>query len=97
MVTVRKYIPILEWLPRCNRKDPTSGGLVGLIMAIMQVPQAMAYALLAGLPLEVGLYACILPLIVYDLFGCPAPKKQMTNRASPRDPMVYEISFTRSA
>ncbi len=35
----------------------------------MLIPQSLAYALLAGLPPEVGLYASILPLVVYALFG----------------------------
>jgi SulP family sulfate permease len=43
--------------------------MAGLIVAIMLVPQGMAYALLAGLPPEVGLYASILPLILYGLLG----------------------------
>ena len=43
--------------------------MAGVIVAIMLVPQGMAYALLAGLPPEVGLYASILPLIIYGLLG----------------------------
>ncbi len=43
--------------------------MAGLIVAIMLVPQSMAYAMLAGLPPEVGLYSSILPVIVYALFG----------------------------
>ncbi len=43
--------------------------MAGLVVAIMLVPQAMAYAMLAGLPPQVGLYASILPLVLYSLFG----------------------------
>ncbi len=43
--------------------------MAGLIVAIMLVPQGMAYALLAGLPPEVGLYASIVPLVFYGLLG----------------------------
>ncbi len=52
------------------RRDFFVGDLIaGLVVAIMLVPQAMAYALLAGLPAQVGLYASILPLVAYSLFG----------------------------
>lgn len=43
--------------------------VAGLIVAIMLIPQSLAYALLAGLPLEVGMYASILPMIAYAIFG----------------------------
>ena len=62
-------IGMLEWLPTYQRSWLASDGLAGLIVAIMLVPQGMAYALLAGLPPEVGLYASIVPLILYGIFG----------------------------
>jgi len=65
----KQYLPVLTWLPAYDRSAFTGDLLAGLIVAIMLVPQGMAYALLAGLPPEVGLYASILPLIVYGLFG----------------------------
>lgn len=46
-----------------------SDSMAGLVVAIMLVPQGMSYALLAGLPLEDGLYASILPLVFNGLFG----------------------------
>ncbi len=63
------YAPILCWLPKYNREDLSSDLTAGTIVAIMLIPQAMAYALLAGLPPEMGLYASIMPLIVYAIFG----------------------------
>ena len=52
------------------RRDQFVGDLIaGVVVAIMLVPQAMAYAMLAGLPPQVGLYASIVPLILYSLFG----------------------------
>lgn len=52
------------------RRDQFVGDLIaGLVVAIMLVPQAMAYAMLAGLPPQVGLYASIVPLLLYSLFG----------------------------
>lgn len=63
------YLPALGWLRHYHRADLVGDLLAGLIVAIMLVPQGMAYALLAGLPPQVGLYASILPLVLYGLFG----------------------------
>jgi len=60
---------MLTWLRHYQRRDLPGDLLAGLIVAIMLVPQGMAYALLAGLPPQVGLYASILPLIIYGLLG----------------------------
>lgn len=67
--TVRNYLPILEWLPSYKRDDLASDLTAGAVVAIMLIPQGMAYALLAGLPPQMGLYAAILPLLVYAVFG----------------------------
>lgn len=64
-----QLLPVLAWLPHYRRADLVGDLLAGLIVTIMLVPQAMAYAMLAGLPPQVGLYASILPLIVYGLLG----------------------------
>lgn len=65
----RRAIPALDWLGHYDRGDLPADLLAGLIVAIMLVPQGMAYALLAGLPPQTGLYASILPLVVYSLLG----------------------------
>ena len=58
-----------EWL-RDYRRDWLSGDLTaGLIVTVMLIPQSLAYAMLAGVPPEVGLYASILPLLAYALLG----------------------------
>lgn len=67
--TIKSYLPILQWAPAYQRKELANDLLAGLIVAIMLVPQGMAYALLAGLPPQAGLYASILPLILYGIFG----------------------------
>lgn len=67
--TARRLLPILEWLPSYRRDDLMSDLTAGTVVAIMLIPQGMAYALLAGLPPQMGLYASILPLLVYALFG----------------------------
>ncbi|GAB4444930.1 MAG: solute carrier family 26 protein [Anaerolineae bacterium] len=66
---ISRYLPFLNWLVHYRRDDLVGDLLAGLIVAIMLVPQGMAYAMLAGLPPEVGLYASILPLIIYGLLG----------------------------
>ena len=66
---LKRYLPFLDWLPRYRREDLVGDLLAGVIVAIMLVPQGMAYALLAGLPPQVGLYASIIPAILYGLLG----------------------------
>ncbi len=62
-------MPILSWAPHYERTDLRSDLAAGLTVGAMLVPQAMAYALLAGLPPEVGLYAATIPVVIYALFG----------------------------
>ncbi|NDJ84411.1 MAG: solute carrier 26 family protein [Chloroflexi bacterium] len=66
---LRSALPFLSWLANYRREDLLGDLLAGIIVAIMLVPQAMAYAMLAGLPPEVGLYASISPLIIYGFLG----------------------------
>lgn len=65
----KTYFPILDWGSRYTRQTFTSDLVAALIVTIMLIPQSLAYALLAGLPPEVGLYASILPLVAYAIFG----------------------------
>lgn len=69
LTSMSHYIPFLDWLLHYQRRDLIGDVLAGIIVAVMLVPQGMAYALLAGLPPQVGLYASILPLILYALLG----------------------------
>ena len=64
-----RYLPILEWGRSYDRGVLTSDVLAAVIVTIMLIPQSLAYAMLAGLPPVVGLYASILPLVAYALFG----------------------------
>ena len=66
---MRHYLPILDWAPRYDRAALGNDLLAALIVTIMLIPQSLAYALLAGLPAEVGLYASIAPLLIYAVFG----------------------------
>ncbi len=64
-----RYLPILEWGRGYNRTVLTNDLVAAAIVTIMLIPQSLAYAMLAGLPPEIGLYASILPIIAYALFG----------------------------
>ena len=64
-----QYLPILEWGRTYNSSVLTNDLVAAIIVTIMLIPQSLAYALLAGLPPVVGLYASILPLVAYAIFG----------------------------
>ncbi|KXS39353.1 MULTISPECIES: SulP family inorganic anion transporter [Modicisalibacter] len=66
---LKRYLPILSWLPHYRRETFSHDLIAGLIVTVMVIPQSLAYALLAGLPAVMGLYASILPAIVYMVFG----------------------------
>ncbi len=65
----RHWLPFLHWLPRYDRSDLPGDLQAGLTTAVMLIPQGMAYAMLAGLPPIVGLYASLVPLAIYSLLG----------------------------
>ena len=62
-------LPILEWIKTYNQSKLSDDAVAAVIVTIMLIPQSLAYAMLVGLPPEVGLYASILPLVAYALFG----------------------------
>lgn len=66
---LQRWLPIIGWLPQIERRDVPADLIAGLTVAVMLVPQSMAYALLAGLPPVVGLYAALVPPALYALFG----------------------------
>ncbi|SEP96897.1 SulP family inorganic anion transporter [Thalassovita taeanensis] len=66
---LERHLPILQWSKTYDRETLTSDMAAAVIVTIMLIPQSLAYALLAGLPAEMGLYASILPLVAYAVFG----------------------------
>lgn len=64
-----RYLPILEWGRGYGGVTLTNDLVAAAIVTIMLIPQSLAYAMLAGLPPEIGLYASILPIMAYALFG----------------------------
>lgn len=69
MSRLRRYFPIMQWLPGYRRDTLVNDLLAALIVTVLLIPQSLAYAMLAGLPAQVGLYASIAPLLVYAIFG----------------------------
>ncbi len=67
--SLKRYFPIFVWAPNYTNSKFVDDTIAALIVAIMLIPQALAYALLAGLPAETGLYASMVGLTVYALFG----------------------------
>ena len=64
-----KYFPILGWIKHYSYDDFANDSVAAIVVTIMLIPQSLAYALLAGLPPEIGLYASIIPLVLYSIFG----------------------------
>ena len=85
----KRYLPILTWAPAYTSKTLVNDLVVAVIVTIMLIPQSLAYASLAGLPAEVGLYASMAPLILYALFG--------TSRALAVGPVAVVSLMTATA
>lgn len=69
MGKISRYFPILDWAKTYDGPTLTSDLLAAVIVTIMLIPQSLGYAMLAGVPAEVGLYASMLPLVAYAIFG----------------------------
>ncbi|UWR11564.1 SulP family inorganic anion transporter [Sulfitobacter mediterraneus] len=67
--SLARFLPILSWGRTYDRSSFSNDLLAAVIVTIMLIPQSLAYALLAGLPPEAGLYASILPIMLYAVFG----------------------------
>lgn len=66
---VLKFFPIVHWIRLTTRRDLFADISAGAIITVLLVPQGLAYAMIAGLPPVVGLYASILPAVLYAIFG----------------------------
>lgn len=88
---MKKFLPILDWLPN-YKKEYFSGDLsAGLTVGVMLVPQGMAYAMIAGLPPVYGLYAAIIPQLVYAIFGT---SRQLAVGAVAMDSLLVAAGIT---
>lgn len=84
-----RYLPILSWAKTYDQATFGADMLAAVIVTIMLIPQSLAYALLAGLPPQIGLYASILPLVAYAIFG--------TSRALAVGPVAVVSLMTAAA
>ncbi|MBF9048675.1 sulfate permease [Roseobacter sp. HKCCD9010] len=89
MRKLSNYVPILDWGRRYSRGAFSNDLIAAVIVTIMLIPQSLAYALLAGLPPEAGIYASIVPIILYAIFG--------TSRALAVGPVAVVSLLTASA
>ncbi|HTY21607.1 MAG TPA: SulP family inorganic anion transporter, partial [Desulfomonilaceae bacterium] len=69
LTSVSRFLSILQWLPAYEKRWLRPDLMAGLTLAAFTIPEAIAYAELAGLPAKVGLYACIAAPVLYALFG----------------------------
>lgn len=65
----QSYVPLVGTLKRYRRDDFGNDLVAGLVVGVVTIPQAIAYAFLAGLPAQAGLYACLVPMVVYAVLG----------------------------
>ena len=89
MTKLARYLPIFEWGRTYDRLTLTNDLVAAVIVTIMLIPQSLAYALLAGLPPEMGLYASMLPIVLYAIFG--------TSRALAVGPVAVVSLLTAAA
>jgi SulP family sulfate permease len=66
---MQKFFPFLSWIKDYNLKTFLADLPAGLTVGIMLIPQGMAYAMIAGLPQEYGLYAALVPQVIYAVMG----------------------------
>jgi len=66
---LKRWFPILDWGRHYNVRQLADDLLAAVIVMVVLIPQSIAYSMLSGLPPEAGLYASIMPLIAYTIFG----------------------------
>jgi SulP family sulfate permease len=89
MGSLRRLLPVLDWGRTYDRNKLTNDLVAAVIVTIMLIPQSLAYALLAGLPPEAGIYASIVPIMLYAVFG--------TSRALAVGPVAVVSLMTAAA
>lgn len=66
---IKSWFPFIEWISGYKKEWIKNDVTAGLITASIVIPKAMAFAIIAGLPLQIGLYTALIPLIIYAIFG----------------------------
>ena len=80
----RKYLPIADWLFHYQKDWLRPDLIAGLTAAAVVIPKAMAYATIAGLPVQVGLYTVLVPMVIYAAMGTSRPLSVSTTRYGAR-------------
>ncbi|MEP3436802.1 MAG: sulfate permease [Hoeflea sp.] len=89
LTRLASFMPVFDWGRRYDRDALGNDLVAAVIVTIMLIPQSLAYALLAGLPAETGIYASIAPIILYAIFG--------TSRALAVGPVAVVSLMTAAA
>ncbi len=69
MLLIKDIFPVIEWGRNYSAASLRADAIAGVVVLFITIPQVIAYAFLAGMPAEAGLYACLMSLIGYALFG----------------------------
>lgn len=69
MQKITQWFPVLGQLANYSKDKCASDVIAAVVVTVMLIPQSLAYAILAGLPPHYGLYASIIPIVVYSLLG----------------------------
>ncbi|HTO72741.1 MAG TPA: SulP family inorganic anion transporter [Gemmatimonadales bacterium] len=72
-MTDSRRLPLLDWLPGYQKAWIRHDVVAGLTAAAIVIPKAMAFATIAGLPIEVGLYTSLIPMVIYAILGSSRP------------------------
>src|ERR1700752_3333431 len=67
--TVSRFLAITNWLPKCSTRTARTDIVAGVALAGLLIPEGMAYAGIAGVPPQMGLYSALLGMFVYAIFG----------------------------
>ena len=73
MIRPQSVVPLLDWLLGYRKEWLRYDVIAGLITAAVVIPKAMAYATIAGLPVQVGLYTAFMPMVIYAVLGTSRP------------------------
>src|SRR5271170_8416738 len=88
-----RFLPISDWLPDCTAKTIRADVIAGIALAGLLVPEGMAYAGIAGVPPQMGLYAAMAGMFTYALFG--ASRQLAVAPTSSSAAMLAALSWLR--
>ena len=91
---IKKILPILDWLPGYTKSDFFKDLPAGITVGVMLIPQGMAYAMIAGLPMVYGLYASLVPQLIYAITGT---SRQLAVGPAAMDSLLVAVGLTSIA